>query len=616
MSGIVSLFNSNGEPIDRSLLQQLTDCIAFRGPDAQTIWINGKIGLGHTLLRTTFESQREQQPLTLDDRVWIVADARLDDRTELLQVLRDRGTAVAEDAPDVELILHAYQIWDTACVDYLMGDFAFIIWDERQQRLFCGRDQFGIVPFYYALVNNTLICSNTLNCIRQHPQVSAKLNEQAVGDFLLFGMNMEFPTTIFTDIQRLPPAHTLIWSDGNLQIQRYWTLPRTLPLIFYKRRQEYVEHFSHLFEQAVADRLHSDRIATHISGGMDSTSIAAIAQKVLSQKGKPVDFQAFTMRERQMMPEEDSYASMVAQYIDLPLNVINVEGSFFVVPPEKPETPLPEPTGIPARNSAIDVAKRCAAQARIVLTGFGGDPGLRFGEFYWLDWWKHGLQREWLAVQLNYLLTYRRPQFYLRRGLAYWRKINKEQPSFPTWFNPAFVQRLDLQARQQEMTAESIDKIARYGMANSPFWSNLFEQFDPGYNGVAVKHYYPFFDLRLVQYLASIPPVPWLVNKAILRESMQNSLPSAILNRPKKVFPFPEKYSQTMREMVEVWIGDLLTATPNLSEYVDSERVLGLLKSSEPINPTNLFQIERTLAFAYWLRSYGELTPRSPVPSK
>lgn len=605
MSGIISLFNSNGEPINRSLLQQLTDYIAFRGPDAQTIWSNGKIGLGHTLLRTTFESQREQQPLTLDDRVWIVADARLDDRTELLQVLHSQGAVVAEDAPDVELILHAYQIWNTACVDRLMGDFAFIIWDEPQQRLFCGRDQFGIVPFYYALVNKTLICSNTLNCIRKHPQISAKLNEQAVGDFLLFGMNMEFPTTIFTDIQRLPPAHTLIWADGNLQIQRYWTLPRTLPLIFYKRRQEYVEHFSHLFEQAIADRSHSDRIATHISGGMDSTSIAAIAQKVLSQRGKPVDFQAFTMRERQMMPEEDSYASMVAQYIDLPLNVINVEGYLFAVPPEKPETPLPEPTGIPARNSAIEVAQRCAAHARIVLTGFGGDPGLRFGEFYWLDWWKHGLQREWLAVQLNYLLSYRRPQFYLRRGWAYWRKINKEQPSFPTWFNPAFVRRLDLQARQQEMTAESIDKIARYGMANSPFWSNLFEQFDPGYNGVAVKHYYPFFDLRLVQYLAAIPPVPWLVNKTILREAMQNSLPSAILNRPKKVFPFPEKYEKTMREMVGVWIRDLLTATPNLSEYVDSEQVLGLLKSSEPINPANLFQIERTLAFAYWLRSYG-----------
>lgn len=601
MSGIVCLLNGDRSPIEESLLHKMTDFMAFCGPDAQDVWSNGKVGLGHTLLQATFESQQEQQPFTLDNRAWIVADARIDDRANLIEVLRAKDRTIADNVPDVELILHAYQVWDTACVEHLMGDFVFIIWDEDSQRLFCARDHFGIAPFYYAQVNNVLICSNTLNCIRKHPQISTKLNDRAVGDFLLFGMNMEFDTTIFADIQRLPPAHSLIWSDGKLQVQRYWTLPRSLPLIFYKRPEDYVEHFSELFEQAVADRLRSDRIATHISGGMDSTSIAAMAQKLISKRGKPCDFQAFTMRDRQMMPEEDSYASLVAQYIGIPLNVIDIEGYFRAVPPHKPKIPLPEPSYIPVRNPATELTKSCASHARIVLTGFGGDPGLRFGEFYWLEWWKHGLHREWLAVQLNYMLSYHSPRLYLRRGLSYWRRINKQQPSFPTWFNSAFAKQLDLQARQQEITADSIDKIARYGMANSPFWSNLFEQLDPGYNGFLIKQYHPFFDLRLVRYLVAIPPVPWLVNKGILRDAMQNSLPEAILNRPKKVFPVKENYSEAMTEMAGSWIGDLWKVAPSLSQYVDNSHFLSLLISSVEANSGNMITIERTLSVVYWL---------------
>lgn len=604
MSGIISIVNCS-EPVNQFLLHRMTEYMTFRGPDTQETWGKDNVGLGHTLLRTTVEQNRERQPLTLDNQVWIAADVRLDGRQDLLASLQ-KERHIANDAPDVELLLHAYHLWDVACVNHLQGDFVFIIWDERQQRLFCGRDQFGILPFYYAQVNHTLLCSNTLNCIRLHPQISTQLNQQAVGDFLVQGMNMEWATTIFKDIYRLPPAHTLMWQAGQLKIQRYWQLPRTRPLIFYKHPQEYVEHFSELFEQAVSDRLRSPRIATHLSGGMDSTSVAATAHKVLSDRRQPFDFQAFTMRDRLMMPEEDSYANMVAHYIGIPLNEVNVEGYFCHVPPECPETPLPEPTGIPARNAGNDFTQRCADHARVVLTGFGGDPGLRFGEFYWLEWWKHGLRREWLAVQWHYLRTYRRPIFYFRQGLAYWRKLNKQQWELPTWVSSDFAEQFKIGERQQQLNAKSIDYMARYGMANCPFGSNMFEQFDPGATGIAVKHYYPFFDLRLVNFLVSIPPIPWLVNKRILRESMQGKLPEAIRTRKKIVFQAPERYTQGMRKAVEVWIEDLLKHTPDLNNYLNTAELLRCLQF-EKINTGKLMRVEKTLAFAYWLRSYQNI---------
>ncbi|MBD0390582.1 MAG: hypothetical protein ICV54_29815 [Nostoc sp. C3-bin3] len=281
---------------------------------------------------------------------------------------------------------------------------------------------------------------------------------------------------------------------------------------------------------------------------------------------------------------------------------MNCEGYFCHVPPENPSTPLPEPIDIPARNPSNDFTKRCADQAWVVLTGFGGDPALRFGEFYWLEWWKHGLRRESLQMFLHYLHTHRSRKFYLRQGWAYWRKITKEKLELPTWFNSDFVKRLGLQERYQKMNAELIDYISRYGMANSPFWSNLFEQFDPSYTGVAVKHYYPFFDLRLVNFLVSIPPVPWLVNKNILREAMKGRLPEAIRTRKKIVFDAPDGYTKVMQEMVGAWIGDLLKNTPLLENYVDTAGLSRFLQSEE-IDTGKFLELEKTLAVAYWLRN-------------
>lgn len=145
-------------------------------------------------------------------------------------------------------------------------------------------------------------------------------------------------------------------------------------------------------------------------------------------------------------------------------------------------------------------------------------------------------------------------------------------------------------------------------MANSPFWSNLFEQFDPGATGIAVKHYYPFFDLRLVNFLVSIPPVPWLVNKNILRESIEGKLPEAIRTRKKVVFQAPDRYTQEMQKAVGIWIEDLLKNTSGLSDYIDTAELLRFLQSEE-IDTGKLMIVEKSLALAYWLRSYRSVSP-------
>src|SRR5438477_363057 len=170
--------------MERALLQSLVDFLSYRGPDSHECGMDASIGLGHAMLRTTRQSRGERQPASLDDgRFWITADARLDGRVELITELERSGRIVQPNAPGSELILHAYAAWGTPSVEHLRGDFSFAIWDAHHKQLFCARDHFGIKPFYYLEREDLFLFSNTLNCIRMHPEVSGELNEAAIGDF-------------------------------------------------------------------------------------------------------------------------------------------------------------------------------------------------------------------------------------------------------------------------------------------------------------------------------------------------------------------------------------------------------------------------------------------------
>lgn len=209
MSGIVGIVNFEDAPIDRDLLKRLTKSMTFRGPEAQQIRIAGNAGFGHAMLRTTWEAETEEQPLTLNGHALLTADVRLDGRADLLEKLTRRAKTSRRQPNDAELILLAYDEWKENCIDHLIGDFAFAIWDATSQTLFCARDHFGVKPFFYARTGSTFIFSNTLNTIRLHPSVSDALNETAIADYLVFGLNQDLekrrsPTTATAHVRIFP----------------------------------------------------------------------------------------------------------------------------------------------------------------------------------------------------------------------------------------------------------------------------------------------------------------------------------------------------------------------------------------------------------------------------
>lgn len=578
MSGIIGIVMLDGAPVDRQLLRRMTDFIAYRGPDAQAVWIDGHVGFGHTMLRTTFESESEQQPCSLDGQVWITADARVDGRADLIRALNAHGRDDLDTATDAELILHAYHVWGEECVNHLLGDFAFAIWDGRKQRLFCARDHFGLKPFYYAHLPNSLVFSNTLNCVRLHPDVSDRLNDLAIADFLVFGGNQELDTTSFADIRRLPPAHVLTCSDGELRQRRYWSLP-TNGSVRYKHADEYVAHFEELLRAAVADRLRTRHVGVCMSGGLDSTSVATMAFEILSEQSGPFDLRAYTLASDWSLPDEErDYAKIMADALGVPIHYLITDEYKPYDRWDEPALHRPEPIDNLFEAMLVDQYEQIAAHSRVVLGGSGGDALLARSRSYFVDLVKK-LRWGRLFVDVGgYLWSYRKlPPLGFRSTLKRYLGMapTPAQYPFPDWLSPSLVEQRQLRARWEQVNRgpgvlhPTHPEAARYLL--DPLWPNYFESCDPGVHGFPVESRQPYFDVRLVNYVLAVPPVPWCIDKRLLRETGKGRLPECIRLRPKTPLASDPTIALLQREDMQ-WI-DHFDDVPELSQYVDLGKV-------------------------------------------
>jgi asparagine synthase (glutamine-hydrolysing) len=600
MSGIVGMVNLDGSPADRVLLGRLTDYLAFRGPDAQAIWSQGPVGLGHTLLRTVDDTRPDSQPLSLDGQVWIVADARVDGRGELRQKLRSRGFHDLEEATDAELILQSYLAWGEGCVQHLIGDFAFAIWDEPQRRLFVARDHFGVKPFYYARVANCLVFSNTLNCIRMHPEVSDELNDQAIADFLLFECNQDFATTTFADINQVPPAHCLIWQNGALQVRRYWSLP--LPdLLRYVRQQDYVDHFQELLTQAVKDRLRSSQVGICMSGGLDSSILAALCKEVMNRRPALSEPIAFTEVYDWLIPhEERHYSGLVAAHLNIRIHFHGADDYQLYERWEQNELGRPEPNHYPLMAAWVDLMNMIVGQSRVVLTGNGGDSILCPSGSYLYDLLK-SLQVGRLTKELAQCLRYRRrPYLGIRKLWQNWfSKANR--PQFPPWLAKDLSDRLNLRARWNQAnnhhTPSFRKRIRAYRDLSNPFWPDFFQKiYDPGVTGKMLEFRHPYFDLRVVNYAMAMPELPWCSDKLLFREVGRGLLPEVVRTRPKSPLA-GEPIREVTRQPDSKWVNGFIPM-PELGRYVDATKILSL---QNEIDYCKIRQNLLPLTLHYWL---------------
>ncbi|MCC7354739.1 MAG: lasso peptide isopeptide bond-forming cyclase, partial [Anaerolineae bacterium] len=286
MSAIAGIYSIDGKPVAPNDLERMAESLAHRGSDRQGLWHKGPVGLVHRMLWTTPESLHERLPLIdgTGDLV-LTADARIDNRDELVKAL-GLASSLSDEFSDSELILGAYQKWGERCPEQLLGDFAFAIWDAKRQHLFCARDPMGVRPFYYHHSALLFVFASEIKALHCLSQVPRLLNEMRVADYLV-RLFEDRAITFYRDILRLPAAHSLIVArGGEIRLRRYWALDPSREVRL-RSDDEYAEAFLGLFTEAVRCRTRSAfPVGSTLSGGVDSSSVACTARRVLTAAGK------------------------------------------------------------------------------------------------------------------------------------------------------------------------------------------------------------------------------------------------------------------------------------------------------------------------------------------
>lgn len=285
MSAVAGIFRLDGQRVVEGVLSRVIETMPHRASDGTGVWASGPVGLAHGMFHTTPESLHEVQPLmNAVGTIALTADARIDNRDELIDALgieKEAGRIT-----DSELILAAYEVWGEGCLERLIGDFAFAIWDQSKQRLLCARDHFGVKPFYYHYDPECFFVFGTEIKALLAGGVPERLNELRIGDHLC-GMREDAESTICEDVWSLPAAHALVVDAEGLRVWRYYELAPAEDIPQDASDAWYEARFRELFTEAVRCRVRSAfPVGSQLSGGLDSSAVTCVARDVLRDEGR------------------------------------------------------------------------------------------------------------------------------------------------------------------------------------------------------------------------------------------------------------------------------------------------------------------------------------------
>lgn len=289
MSAIAGIYQLNGEPVSLEHSTGLMKALEnFPANDIQTLQ-RENIFLGCLAQWITPESVGEKLPyFDYERQIAITADAIIDNREELFEKLQVKKE-LRKTIPDSELILLSYYKWGEESPKHLVGDFAFMIWDEKENKMFGARDFSGARTLYFFNNEQKFVFSTIIKPLLSLPFIEKKLSEQWIAEFLANpGMfeSVDPSLTVYKNIQQLPPSHSITVVRGSITLTRYCTLTIG-PKLQLNKNEEYVEAFREVFQHAVQSKIRTHKkVGGHLSGGLDSGSVAAFAANSLRKEGK------------------------------------------------------------------------------------------------------------------------------------------------------------------------------------------------------------------------------------------------------------------------------------------------------------------------------------------
>lgn len=575
MSAIAAIFHLDGSPVERAPLERIMEFLRPQGPDGISYHVAGPVGLGNGLFRATSESQSEVAPCSLDGKVWITADAFLTGREELVDALRAVGREAALNRPDSELILHAYHAWGGACLDRLLGYFAFILWDGAKQRVLAARDHFGNRALYYAHVGQRLVLANSLDGLMQDLGVPARLSDFHVGCFLALGATtyLDQGGTSYEAVRKVRHAECLVAEQGEVKLRRYWVCPSEVEPFHYRREEEVVERFRELFARAISDRLRSRKLCFTVSGGMDSTSVLAMTAHVIRQRGYGPELIALSQDHRRINPtREAELAGRLCRQYGIPQVLMNMDEVPWLTPDYSPVTLMQYPLA----KQQEEWVRRSSRLAPVVMTGVGGDMQrtgylrealLGQGVFSALRGYFTAASRHGLRPDTNFGIYRLRDRLLGRKG--------QFDRFFPEWLEPDLERHQNLQAAFQAHRRPKFELGAprnRQQPEIQDFWArrDIATVLHGNAPDVPGEWLDPLGEKRLMEFFLALPVLPWFAHKLLLREAMEGLLPDEIRLRPRD--QIASHHAAFFREPGNEWI-DRWRADPRLERFVRREAV-------------------------------------------
>lgn len=605
MSGYFAMLRCDAKHIDETLVENVKMKLSARGPDGSNVWTNGRIGGSFTLLLSGPAEQARTQPQSLAARYFLWGHVRLDDRTSLICELARLGDPVKPEASSEELLLHAWQRWGESCLQKIIGDFSFGLWDAQAQCLWGARDFVGLRPFYYACVGGVFCFCNTLEALRDVPEVSTALDEQFIGDFLLKGCSLDPERTVFRDTKRLLPGHVLKFQHGRVETRRFFKLPIEEPLHL-SDPVEYIQTYRALLREAVTDRLPKNRAALYLSGGLDSSSVCAVATEIARERGQTGELKAFTTSWTQWLyDEEPALAKITAAHLGIRHEILEDAKLELFEDGETSGLRTPEPSEEPLFARTLREYQRISQHSHVVLSGDGGDNILTGQAWPYLVYlWT---RRNWSQILRDFggfVWSHRRipplrAGFKSRIQRAF--RGTRTPDEYPVWLNEEFEQRTGLRQRWQQLHEERTVHEhpfhpQAYAALHGTYWASVLETEDPGWTGVPLETRAPLLDLRIVRFLLNVPPIPWCADKELSRQSMKPYLPECIIRRPKRplsqdpVSICLERWSPRLKGM----------PTDNIRPFVRWEKWQGTFQDGRGSLTQGTL---RPLSLLYWMKS-------------
>jgi asparagine synthase (glutamine-hydrolysing) len=584
MSTLAAVVAWDGAPDRTEIARRMLTRLSDRSPDGISVAEAPAAALGIGKLVVSQKQGHLRQPL-IDEAagLYSVSDVRIDNREELRGQLR-----LGPAATDAEIVLAAYVKWGPICPDHLVGDFAFIVWDSPNRRLFAARDPFGVRPLVYRRLSGRLLLASDVEQILTVDPSAWKVDDLAVVEYLQ--LQWRFPDRTFWEpIKTVPAGHCLMADDRSVQVLRWWRPPAAPEII--EDHEECYREFRRLFRQAVADRLDSDYpVLVQLSGGFDSSCIAVVAGQV----GASAPLRAVGAVHPGLECDESVYMDAVKEVLPFPTEYW--DGT--KIPPldhEQPSLCRPGHQGSTINGTRGDLEIAARDGARAIVNGYGGD-----------------VWQSWAEGQLDHLRE--------RRWRQLWRDVFMRPNA--TWVQRLRILNLSLRLHTPDRLKRTVRSMMGSGAGSrpaglldrwsddsnfpearrwdspGPFWSAMQSrqleeiagsrfvravenrQFMSSANRVEAR--FPFLDLRCLDLLWRLPGSIWRPTGYDSRFhpiALRALLPPEIVSRRRKTV-FSSALADKAR-MAQTSLRSLVASQPSMhiDRYCRKAQINGLLRT-------------------------------------